>query len=224
MESSASSGSGFDADDKSESPALGLVASAGMLILHMWLSAATSAGRAVSVQISDVATGAPSEALHEVISSSRSSADMEELARELDRKFVRWQSLRFEDGIENELSRTLYRLLMERPKALIEALAGILVAEKVSPRVAGEALRHLGRFTHAPSHQERLWLLARSLRLASPLTKDGAALGIAHLNDPAAIPYLQAAIAAEPGGTLRDDLEDVLASLQHADDASTDQA
>ena len=99
---------------------------------------------------------------------------------------------------------------------LVEALAAIVVAERVSPKVTGEALRHLGRFAHAPSQKDRLWLLERGLSSTSPLSRDGAGLGLAHLSDPAAIPYLQAAIEREPVRSLKDDLQQVLDVLQHA--------
>jgi hypothetical protein len=122
--------------------------------------------------------------------------------------------------VENDVSRVLWRLLMLHPTGLVEALATVITAEKASPRVAAEALRHLGRFVHPPSRQDRLWLLERALKSSSPISRDGASLGLAHLNDPSAIPHLQAAIEREPIESLRQDLKQILEDLKRAKDAS----
>ena len=103
---------------------------------------------------------------------------------------------------------------MAQPTMLIEALAAVVLTEKTSPRVAAEVLRHLGRFVHPPSYRDRLWLLERALKSSSPMSRDGASLGLAHLNDPAAIPYVQKAIDAEPIESLKEDLRQILNGLQ----------
>lgn len=181
---------------------------AAVLTAHMALSRAFARG------ITDAMTSPP---LVEYVQNATNAGDYgQELATDVDRLFRRWQDLRFEDGMENDVSRKLWRLLMIHSSILITALASIIAVEKTNPRVAAEALRHLGRFIHPPSHRDRLWLLEWGLHLSSPMSRDGASLGLAHLNDPAAIPYLQAAIDAEPIESLKEDLKQVLAGLNNA--------
>jgi hypothetical protein len=59
-----------------------------------------------------------------------------------------------------------------------------------------------------------LWLLERSLGSRSSRIRDGAVLGLAFLDDAAAIPYLRQVIDREPVKELRADMEQVLAQLE----------
>ena len=190
------------------------------LSAHLALSGFSSTSRAFALGVNDATTSLPR--IEYIANATADVGHSQELQHEIGVLFRQWQELRFEDGIENDLSRSLWRLLMTHSTKLIEALAAVIVTEKVSPRVAAEALRHLGRFAHPASRKDRLWLLERSLRSASPLSRDGASLGLAHLGDPSAIPYLRAAIEREPVASLRDDLRQVLDALQQ--DAAPNQA
>lgn len=190
------------------------------LTAHLALSGLSRTSRAFALGVNDATTSVPS--VEYIANATADIGQSEELRQQIGALFRQWQELRFEDGMENDLSRTLWRLLMTHSTLLVEALAAVIVTERVSPRVAAEALRHLGRFAHPPSHKDRLWLLERGLRSASPVSRDGASLGLAHLGDPSAIPYLQAAIEREPIASLRDDLRQVLDALQH--NAAPDQA
>ncbi len=165
------------------------------------------------VGVSDAMTTSPQ--VEYLVNATRTDQSIQKLASRLERLFRDGEELRFEDGIENELSGQLYRLLMFHSAILIEALAAVIVAEQVNSRVAAEALRHLGRFVHPPTHLDRLWLLGRALTSSSPLERDGAALGLAQLDDPAAIGYIKAAIDAETVGSLKEDLKQILEGLQH---------
>jgi hypothetical protein len=189
------------------------------LSAHLALSGFSRTSRAFALGVNEATTSLPR--IEYIANATADVGHSLELQREITALFRQWQELRFEDGMENDLSRRLWRLLMTHSTLLVEALAAVIVTERVSPRVAAEALRHLGRFAHPPSHRDRLWLLERGLRSASPVSRDGASLGLAHLNDPSAIPYLQAAIEREPVASLRDDLRQVLDALQH--DAASDQ-
>lgn len=193
-------------------------ARAAALTVRLTLGGGSRAGRAFLVGISDAITTPPR--IEYLANATKAGEGVQELTSHLEKLFRDWQELRFEDGMENDLSRLLWRLLMTHSTMLVEALASILIAEHVSPRVAAEALRHLGRFTHPPTHRDRLWLLGRALRSESPLGRDGAGLGLAHLDDPAAIGYLEAAIDAEPLQSLKQDLRQVLEGLQQTKDAA----
>jgi hypothetical protein len=192
------------------------------LTLHMTASVLSGTGRAFARGISEVSGAATSQSHIEFVeNATKDDAESHKLTSQVEELFRDWRELRFESGMENDVSRLLWRLLMMNPTTLIESLATVIVAERASPRVAAEALRHLGRFAHPPSHQDRLWLLARALKSSSPMSRDGAGLGLAHLNDPSAIPDLKAAIEREPIESLRADLNQVLEDLQRSKDAST---
>ena len=190
------------------------------LSAHLALSGFSRTSRAFALGVNDATTNIPR--IEYIVNATADVGHSQELRQQIDNLFRQWQELRFEDGMENDVSRTLWRLLITHSALLVESLAAVIVTERVSPRVAAEALRHLGRFAHPPSHKDRLWLLERGLRSESPLGRDGASLGLAHLGDPSAIPYLRAAIEREPVASLRDDLRQVLDALQQY--AAPDQA
>ena len=120
----------------------------------------------------------------------------------------------FEDGMESEFSRGLMDFIKKYGNDALAELAYFIVYEKVSMEVAAEALRWLGLMNHPLSYHSRLWLLERSLRSRFARVRDGAALGLAFLDDPHAIPYLRQAIAREPIAELRGDMQQVLAQLE----------
>ena len=120
----------------------------------------------------------------------------------------------FEDGVENEFSRGLLRLIHGFGNPAVAVLTRLILAENVNVEVAGEALRWLGRTEHPQSYQTRRWLLESALRCSSAQIRDSAALGLASLGDRHAIPYLQDAIARESSHELRLDMTRTLAELQ----------
>jgi hypothetical protein len=132
----------------------------------------------------------------------------------------------FEDGMESEFSRGLIRLIGEYGEKAVIELAFLILHDQVNAEIAAEALRWLGHMEGpggpAPtqsrqdmrSYQRRLWLLERSLFTTSARLRDGAALGLASLDDPHAIRHLRKAIAQEPYPELRSDMVQVLAQLE----------
>jgi hypothetical protein len=120
----------------------------------------------------------------------------------------------FEDGIESEFSKDLVRLIKKYGNDTLAELAYFIVYEKASAEVMAEALRWLGLMDHLPSYYWRRWLLERSIRSHSARIRDGAALGLAFLNDCDAIPYLKQAIERELIEELREDMQQVLTQLE----------
>jgi hypothetical protein len=77
-----------------------------------------------------------------------------------------------------------------------------------------EALRWAGRVeTTGGDHEERLNVLSSGLSHRSPIVRDGATVGLGHLNDPIALAYLRSAIMRETIPELREDIEDIAASI-----------
>jgi HEAT repeat protein len=142
------------------------------------------------------------------------TAQEESLGEIIKALFREAKEVAFEDGMETEFSKELIRLVKRHGKSAMEVITALLVNENVDAEVASEALRWLGRMDHPPSYRDRLWLLERSLFSSSALIRDGAALGLASLDNPHAIPYLRQAIEQEKYASLREDLEQVLEQLE----------
>jgi HEAT repeat protein len=120
----------------------------------------------------------------------------------------------FEDGMDSEFSEELARLVRQCGNAAIDIMGYLILSETVNVEVASEALRSLGEIYHPQSHTYRLRLLQKGLGASSYWVRDGAALGLASLNDPLAIPHLRKAMQQERVKELREDMEKVLGQLE----------
>lgn len=120
----------------------------------------------------------------------------------------------FEDGRDSNLTRALDRLLADSDYNAIAVLSVCLFHDGISNDVLSEVLRWIGRLNHSSSHRERLWLLTQCLSHSSVQVRDSACLGLASLDDPAAIPAIRQAIAKEGSYELREDIKQVLSELQ----------
>jgi hypothetical protein len=146
------------------------------------------------------------------ISATVPARDLETEAR-FKAAFQRAREERFEDGMESEFSNELESLVETYGSTARNVLARLLEDEGVSARVWGEAMRSLGRSDDRPSREARLWVLEKGLTSSSAFVRDGAALGLASMDDPSAIPYLQRAISSEKLEGLRADMQEVLLQL-----------
>ncbi len=174
-------------------------------------------------------TTAPSEPLEEIDRLSQErlgniTAQEEPLGEIIKALFREAKEVAFEDGMETEFSKELIRLVKRHRKAAMEVITALVVNENIDAEVAAEALRWLGRMDHPPSYRDRLWLLEQSLFCSSAQVRDGAALGLASLDDPHAIPYLQQAIEQEKYASLREDLEQVREQLESTRSAVSSKA
>ena len=119
----------------------------------------------------------------------------------------------FEDGVESSFSKQLRsQIFLHENKALM-TISNLVHNNKVKSEIASEALCLLGRLDHIPTYNFRCWILERSLFSIQPLVRDGAGLGIASLDDPNSIPYLEKAIENETLEGIRKDLRNVLCQL-----------
>jgi len=138
----------------------------------------------------------------------------EEMISQIETLFGTARELYFEDGMENDFARELIRLIRQHGNRAIGALTHLIVTEKVNAGVASEALRWLGCMDDPNTYRDRLWLLERSLYCSSARVRDGAALGIAFMDDPRATEHLREAIKRERVAELKRDLEQVLEQLE----------
>ena len=139
---------------------------------------------------------------------------LEEIRRQTEALFEAAKDQHFEDGMESDFSNEFVAFVEKHGDAAIKVIAHLTTSEIVNDEVAAEALRWLGRMDHAPTYQARLSLLERSLFCPSARVRDGAALGLAAMDDPHAITYLKQAIQREKYTELREDLKQVLTQLE----------
>lgn len=120
----------------------------------------------------------------------------------------------FEDGMESQFSKALISYIKRYGNAAVKVLTEYILSEHVNAEIASEALRWIGHIEDASTYESRLWLLGRGLLSASSRIRDAALLGLAFLNDPQAIPLLEAAIQRERIQELREDMKQALEDLR----------
>jgi hypothetical protein len=96
---------------------------------------------------------------------------------------------------------------------LTQAIGDMHEAGEVGGRALREVLPLLGEIDHPGSHVSRCWLLKHCLADADPWVRSGAALGLAELRDPGAIPYLRRQARVEEFNLLRERLLQVAEEL-----------
>ena len=120
----------------------------------------------------------------------------------------------FEAGIESDFSRELQRTYAYNPAAVLQSLRARLTNNSASPAILTEILQWASRQETIAIRAFVVDLLSAGLRHTSPLVRDAAASGLAYLEESAAIPQLRQAIEREDIPELREDLEDLVHSLE----------
>jgi len=120
----------------------------------------------------------------------------------------------FEDGIESRFSQELVWMIAQQGGIVADVLSGLISLDRIDEEVASEGLRWVGLMEHPGSHFSRRRLLEKCLFAASPKVRDGAALGLAFLNDPHGIPYLRQAMNREEREWLRKRVRQVIDQLE----------
>lgn len=126
------------------------------------------------------------------------------------------QETTFEEGMVNEFSIRLEKLIEIHGNIAIPYIQSIILKEKVSPNVAMYTLRYIGNLDSNVWHVERRQLLEKCLLQSRFMwVRDGAGLGLSYMDDPDSIPVLKQAIRDEKNTELREDLELVLEQLEN---------
>ena len=120
----------------------------------------------------------------------------------------------FEVGIESDFSRELQRTCAYNPTAVLQFLRTRLANNDTSPAVPTEILQWASRREAIAIRTLVVDLLSVGFRHTSPLVQDAAAFGLAYLEESAAIPRLRQAVEREGTPELREDLEDLIHSLE----------
>ena len=120
----------------------------------------------------------------------------------------------FEPGVESRFSEALQRLCAYYPVDVLQFLRTRLTDDETSPEVLSEILRWSSRQETGVIRALVIDLIVTGLHHASSLVRDAAALALAYLDEHAAVAYLQKAIERETVPELREDLRDLLHSLE----------
>lgn len=181
-----------------------------------WIKDRLERKRRIAARAADASTsGAPGVFSANATSEPRFAASATSVLREIYLLFRDAVYEDFEFGRESEFVRLLESEIVEHGATAIQAIARLILTHQVDARVAGEALRWLGRLDYAQSYHLRFNLLTQSLRDPSRWVRDGAVLGLYEMKDRRSIPVLEAAIKTEPIGEMRRDMADVLRRLQN---------
>ena len=121
----------------------------------------------------------------------------------------------FEEGMDSHFSRCLTSMIEQYGKKTVEVSLSLSVQSATNSEVAYETMRLFGRIDHPATYKERMSALMKGLRHSVARVRDGAALGLASLDDPQAIHALREAIAREQCQELREDIKQVLKQLEY---------
>lgn len=120
----------------------------------------------------------------------------------------------FADGMESVFSRKVLSIIRTHGDVVIRAIDRVIQSERANVEVAGEVLRQVGSIADPRTHHSRLTLLLRKLESPDPRIRDAASIGIAALDDPAAIGSIRRAVERERSPLLKRNLQLVLDQLQ----------
>ena len=121
----------------------------------------------------------------------------------------------FENGVESKFSESLSAIVNLHEQVAVGAIGRKLKARNIGIEVLIEALRQIGQLDHEPTRPIRLKLLEPYLRNDNIRIRYAACLGLAALDDGAAISALRRALDAEPSDKIRVILLKVLNQVEN---------
>ena len=136
------------------------------------------------------------------------------LEAQLDRIIAAAHEEEFEPGMESTFFVNLQRLFSRYPLKALESLRERMASMDGSPEVLAELLRWTSGQDSPVVRDRVLALLGFGLAHRSSIVRDSAATGLAALLEGEAVPLLMRAIEREVVPELRDDLEDLIRSLE----------
>ena len=119
----------------------------------------------------------------------------------------------FEDGVETDFSRNIVQLVELYRESAVEAFRRMLSQNLLEPRLVAEAFRWFGQMEDSASHVKRRELLEKYLSHHSPYIRDGAMVGLAYMDDPAALDALRNALQHETITELRKYIQETINQL-----------
>ena len=105
----------------------------------------------------------------------------------------------FHDGMDSVFSRNFHALIDAHGVRALDALRAYMGSDRANGEYVGEALKELGNREDRETHAARLDMLTGCLfSVPDALILDDVSLGIAALDDPAALNAVETALANEP--------------------------
>jgi hypothetical protein len=120
----------------------------------------------------------------------------------------------FEDGVESRFSRALSSLLHAYAEGAVAAVEAFVDSPGTNVDVAVEAAKWLGGVDHAATKLYRRTLLEKMLNSPVARLRQGAAAGLASMDDPDSLDVLRRALDREPNRMLRGYLQLVANQLE----------
>ena len=151
------------------------------------------------------------------VSINESSPDFpvpRQVEEQLDRLCLAALDEQFEVGVESRFSGELQRLCAYHPIGVLRSLRARLLDGGTSPEVLSEILQWASRQEAGAIRPIVVELLSMGLHHKSSLVRDAAASALACLDERAAVSHLRQAIEREAAPGLREDLEDLVRSLE----------
>ncbi|GAB5494646.1 MAG: hypothetical protein Phog2KO_48610 [Phototrophicaceae bacterium] len=142
-----------------------------------------------------------------------SEASFDEVFQEFKILFAQGKNELFEDGEESLFSKELISMIKKYREISFDALASLMNNQAISHEVISEALRWIGRMESSIYYQQRKWLLEYSLKNSSARVRDGAVIGLAAINDPHSIQYVEKALNQEQNFLLKQNIQQLLNQL-----------
>ncbi len=151
------------------------------------------------------------------VSINESSPDFpipRQVEEQLDRLCLAAHDQQFEAGVESRFSEDLQRLCAYHPIAVLRSLRRRLIHGGTSPEVLSEILQWASRQEAGAIRPIVVELLSMGLHHTSSLVRDAAATALACLDERTAVSHLRQALERETVPELREDLEDLVRSLE----------
>jgi hypothetical protein len=120
----------------------------------------------------------------------------------------------FEDGMENEVTLRIMRLLTQYGPSAVDKFARILSSGSARPEIVAQVLLCFGRTDDQATYSARSRAVREGLRSSSAKVRDAAGVAIDSMLDRSAEADLLVAIERERVPTLKQDMLSVLADLQ----------
>ena len=156
-----------------------------------------------------------SDALPESSTQISASSNLEAiLASEIKQVFRNAQDEVFADGMDSRLSHALDHAVKLHGTYAVNAIERVIRFDSPNAEIVGETLRQIGWIDDPSSQTDRLRILIKYLDSSDPRIRDAASLGIAALDDPAALPAVRKAMGRERSPMLHRNLELVVEQLQ----------
>lgn len=183
--------------------------------IESWASKFSEAPEPVSYAKSSQTTTEKPKGASELDRSTSAVSDIPwSIITEIYDAFASATNIDFEYGMDNAFLLRLEEVVEKYGVATVKIIRDIVVNSYSDAPVLSEALRYLGDMNHSPTYRQRLFLLVDALKHDDSYVRDGAILGLAAMDDPRAIPYLEDALKSEHIAELREDMKLVINQLE----------